>query len=792
MKYELLPHQYEAINNIQKVFTSREIPKAGIISIPTGGGKTYTTIYWLNMLLKQNKIKIIWYAQSFELLNQAYQCMKQNLNNKLVIKRVSSEKNHYNIKDIENNDDIILITFQSAIKNSYNENSYNAFVNSNKNNLICIIDEAHHAPAYGFRNMILDLKEKCNNLWILGLTATPTYTNEKLRGWLWNIFDQGVVYEVEKSLLQQQGILAKEKIKYIITPTKINLQEEDYTWLVKKHREIPEHIIEELAANTERNKLIASEYLQNKEKYGKTIIFLDRWYQCEYLKTELQKYGVTCDAIYSFVNDRKNTNEEIVTNFRHDKFDVLLNVKMLTEGTDIPTVKTVFITHETQSYILFNQMMGRCLRGKRAGGNKDEANVVLFGDQWSKSIGWYIPNEKGELNKERIEKKTHPIYTFPLSTLTELNNVLSKNNNYMVDYSMYIPEGWYQVKYINFTYDDDSIIKVVEDYVTVFKADKNKFDKMITFLLMNPKFLKDEWKKEDFNEEKLETQIYDLCDKFSIDGRKENVRQNVVKIIRHIAQNKSLPQYINSNLNLDNKMKQIIEIIKEETPEKQIIFLKYEFSRPGSLWADLYKTFIDFKMVVDLHLTQYLLGRHNNKIIKEVSNKDTFTYKNCSTKELISIVKQREKYCKCCGIENKQSQLFVEAINPSLGKKSIRNLQTLCAKCKKFGKDIDFNCMITILTEEPTFIGIKPPKKFDLNLSIVKSMLRCSINVMYQCGAVFDIKFISKGKKQFCEITIFKGNPILWLKNQEKLIIHYITNELKQEKITEILYKILE
>ena len=60
---------------------------------------------------------------------------------------------------------------------------------------------------------------------------------------------------------------------------------------------------------------------------------------------------------------------------------------MLTEGVDVPDVKTVMITRQTTSPIVFTQMVGRALRGKKAGGGegKDYANIVLFMDRWEKA-----------------------------------------------------------------------------------------------------------------------------------------------------------------------------------------------------------------------------------------------------------------------------------------------------------------------------------------------------------------------------------------------------------------------
>ena len=41
---------------------------------------------------------------------------------------------------------------------------------------------------------------------------------------------------------------------------------------------------------------------------------------------------------------------------------------MLTEGTDVPDVDTVFLTRQTTSKILLTQMIGRALRGPKFGG----------------------------------------------------------------------------------------------------------------------------------------------------------------------------------------------------------------------------------------------------------------------------------------------------------------------------------------------------------------------------------------------------------------------------------------
>jgi superfamily II DNA or RNA helicase len=48
--------------------------------------------------------------------------------------------------------------------------------------LFIVFDEAHHAPAPSYRKLILRLRERYPKMALLGLTATPAYTNDDLEG----------------------------------------------------------------------------------------------------------------------------------------------------------------------------------------------------------------------------------------------------------------------------------------------------------------------------------------------------------------------------------------------------------------------------------------------------------------------------------------------------------------------------------------------------------------------------------------------------------------------------------
>ena len=94
------------------------------------------------------------------------------------------------------------------------------WLEANKDNLFVALDEAHHAPAYGCRNLLQSIQSMAENVQMLGLTATPTYEDSTRSGWLFMIFEQGVLFEADKTKLTAQDILAKPK--YIQNPRAVN------------------------------------------------------------------------------------------------------------------------------------------------------------------------------------------------------------------------------------------------------------------------------------------------------------------------------------------------------------------------------------------------------------------------------------------------------------------------------------------------------------------------------------------------------------------------------------------
>ena len=79
IQYNPFPHQTKAFEELSKNFTFPiNSYKGGLLVLPTGGGKTFTAVNWICHNVLPKNIKVIWFAQSSYLLNQAFASFSDN------------------------------------------------------------------------------------------------------------------------------------------------------------------------------------------------------------------------------------------------------------------------------------------------------------------------------------------------------------------------------------------------------------------------------------------------------------------------------------------------------------------------------------------------------------------------------------------------------------------------------------------------------------------------------------------------------------------------------------------
>lgn len=402
---ELYAHQNDALKKLDQ---ANEAPFQGLLVLPTGGGKTLTAIHWLLRNFIDQRKKVLWIAHRHELLDQALETLKHSayaslLNNveEFRYRVISGHPKHDRPVNIKPTDDIII-----ASKDSLNCGLDYLLENWIKHcdEVLLVVDEAHHATAKTYRKLIDGIKEnleqrgKLNSFRLLGLTATPFRTCKDEKGLLKQIFPDDILFSEHLRTLISRGILAEPIFEDLRTELDIykELADKDIK-AIEAFDKLPAKLAEKIAQSKVRNRQIVDHYVKNREKYKPLLIFAIDVDHAIALNALFQSRGVNSDFVVAKVVDLytgaticTKENSEKIQRFREGKLEVLINVEMLIEGTDLPNVQTVFLTRPTTSTILMTQMIGRALRGQKAGGT-EKAYVVSFIDNWEDKINWVNP-----------------------------------------------------------------------------------------------------------------------------------------------------------------------------------------------------------------------------------------------------------------------------------------------------------------------------------------------------------------------------------------------------------------
>lgn len=382
----LYEFQEDAVKELKKYFIDDDM-QAGLLVMPTGSGKSRTATYFLIKEMVSQGYQILWIAHRHMLIDQAADCfyryagLSKIRNPKIRNYRISCISGEHRSCSQADNSEIIVASISSICRNK----AHLRRILGRK--VMIVVDEAHHTLAPTYQEVIEFVKKARKNTKLLGLTATPVRANEKDSMALLKLYNDKVIYSISMNVLITKGILADPEFIHINTGESfepdISMEEQK---LIQRYKELPESVISKIASSHARNKIILREYLDNKDKYGKTLIFALNVMHCRFLFEELTNAGVKCGLIYS----GKEDNSEVINAFKDNKLDVLVNVNIMTEGTDVPDIQTVFLTRPTQSEGLLMQMIGRGMRGLNAKGT-ERVNIVDFHDNWEVFNKWLNP-----------------------------------------------------------------------------------------------------------------------------------------------------------------------------------------------------------------------------------------------------------------------------------------------------------------------------------------------------------------------------------------------------------------
>ena len=501
-------HQLDAIRALDRM-DEENASYSTLVVLPTGGGKTYTASTWLLRHALDKRKKILWLAHRQTLLDQAAESFQKFAYaaeiphiSSFCYRIVSGSSNHDKTINIDPKDDLLIISKDSIGRES-NLARLAPWLAGEKE-VFLVVDEAHHSTAKTYRRVIDFVEEKVEHVKLIGLTATPFRTAENEQGLLARIYkdgvsggrskknDIGIAYKVDLKELINRQILSHPHFETYYTDEEYgkDLGLEALESIQHLDTLSPE-LSQSIAESGPRNKLIVDTYLKKADEYGQTIVFAVSIDHAITLAKLFNKAGIRAEYIVSSIKDMgtgvtisAKENDRKLEAFRSGDVEVLVNVNILTEGVDLPMTKTVFLARPTVSTILMTQMIGRALRGEKAGGT-NIAYIVSFVDNWNEHIAWVSPDTifVGDSEwppKDSPEYKKQQIRWIAISKIEEfaalLNDAIDTTQLEAVSFWERIPVGMYAFQYINEEGVDFSY------QVMVYNSTKDAYEEMMQAL----------------------------------------------------------------------------------------------------------------------------------------------------------------------------------------------------------------------------------------------------------------------------------------------------------------------
>ncbi|MBW4566300.1 MAG: DEAD/DEAH box helicase [Mojavia pulchra JT2-VF2] len=382
--YPLFAHQRIAARKVKDYF--KQEPRRVLLHMPTGSGKTRTAMNIIaDHLRSLEPTIVIWLAYSEELCEQAateFQKAWQFLGDRQVSTYRFWGDHELNVDELE---DGIVVAGLSKVYNRTTQSIQ--FINRlGKVSSLVVIDEAHQAIAETYKLVLDSLVIPYEHTALLGLTATPgrTWADISADTELSKFFAKHKVtlevpeYDNPVDYLVSEQYLAQTNFRPLFYKGGLKLTEKDLE-RIQQELELPQHILKKLADDEQRNLSIILEVEELVKRHQRILVFGISIKHSKLLATVLQTRGLQANVITGETPARERSR--LINSFKDDSAEtkILCNYGVLTTGFDAPRISAAVIARPTKSLVLYSQMVGRAIRGVKAGGN-ETAEIVTVVD----------------------------------------------------------------------------------------------------------------------------------------------------------------------------------------------------------------------------------------------------------------------------------------------------------------------------------------------------------------------------------------------------------------------------
>ena len=351
----------------------------GLLSLPTGAGKTRTAVQALIESMREGELEgpILWVAQTDELCEQAVSAWSDNWRaigprRTLKLSRLWSNREAQDLRDR----DQVLVATVAKLGIVVDKEEYDWLKKANA----VVIDEAHRAISPEYTKLLewLGMGRGKERAPVIGLSATPfrgvseTQTKALVNRFNGNRLDDMGDQPYEQ--LQEMGVLANVEHR-LLAGADVQLDAEELKTL-QATRRLPPAVLERIGQDEGRNQTILDS-VESLPKDHTVLLFAASVDHAEVMAGLLSVRGIPSRAISA--KTKKGARHHYIEQFRAGEIRVLTNFGVLTEGFDAPAVRAVYVARPTYSPNVYQQMIGRGLRGPLNGG-KEVCLIVNVAD----------------------------------------------------------------------------------------------------------------------------------------------------------------------------------------------------------------------------------------------------------------------------------------------------------------------------------------------------------------------------------------------------------------------------
>lgn len=393
----LFPHQKRVASQVEH-FLYRESGRV-MLHLPTGVGKTRTAMSIVATHLRQRPHGlVIWLAAGRELLEQAAEEFQETWmavgDRPVPCLRFWADHN----PDINRITDGIVIAGLAKL-HLYSRERERIWSLGDRTSLV-VFDEAHQAVATTYNDLVGTLVTRNPGTGLLGLSATPgrTWADLDADFAVAELFHRHKVtldFDGENPIekLTADGYLARVSFDLLNVEPGLALAAEDLR-ILQATLDISDDVRESLGDDEQRNLRIIQRLLEMVKQHDRVLVFAASVRNALLLASVLRALGIDADAITGMTDTGQRTRA--IGKFRRTGGKrILVNYGVLTTGFDAPSASATLIARPTKSLVLYSQMVGRVIRGPKAGGTETCEVVTVvdttlpgFGDVAQAFTNW--------------------------------------------------------------------------------------------------------------------------------------------------------------------------------------------------------------------------------------------------------------------------------------------------------------------------------------------------------------------------------------------------------------------